>query len=246
LIKVTMHLSPHDCDLLAAEAVPPERASELRAHAKECAPCDARLRDAEASRAAFLVENPAPARAHALLEELGRTPRPLRQWLWAVLGGATTLAAALVVAGALVGTRPEARLKGAPLECRLVRLNPFGFAGRDVVALVRPGELAPDATAEDALRCTAAPGDDGLRHLEVWGADRVTPPARLFAGELAAPGEVPPGSAFSLSGHGEMRLYFVWSRAPLDERLLATALAPVPDRPVIAGARVEWLGVVAR
>jgi len=227
-----MHLSPHDCDLLLADQLSADKAAELRAHAQGCEACGARLRDADAARAAFLVANPPAARAHALVDELGGTRRPKRYWTWA-LGAATTVAAVLL----LIQTQgpPAIRLKGESLSCRLVRDG-------KVLALLGPGDRPP-AAAGDALRCTAAPTGAG-HHLEVWGADRMAPPQRLFAGDLDGPTEVPPGSAFAVSGQGEMRLYFVWSTRSPDT--VAMALQTLPDRPSIDGARSEWIGVVAR
>jgi hypothetical protein len=222
-----MHLSPHDCDLLLADAVPPDRAKALREHAGACQACGALLGEAEATRAAFLVANPPAARAHALLDELGRAPRPGRGWWWA-LGSAAALAALLL----LVRVPDETRLKGEALACRLMR-------GGQVVALLRAGERQPAAPG-DSLRCTVAPAQ--ARHLEVWGADRASGAHRLFDGELSGPSEIPPGSAFAVEGSGAMRLYFVWSTkaAPGD---LAQKLAVLPDQPSADGSRIEWIGV---
>ena len=225
---MSMHLSPHDCDLLAAGLGTPE----LRAHAEACPDCARLLRDAEASRDAFLVTHPPAARAQALLEELGRAPRRRPRWWWAL--GTVTAALAILVVLVRVEAPPATRLKGERLSCQLVR-------GGRVLAVLGAGEH-PAAEEGDALRCTVVPE---ARHLEVWGADGATAPQQLFAGELDGPTEIPRGSDFAVRGHGEMRLYFVWSNAALPADAF-TALRALPDRPSIDGARVEWLGVVAR
>lgn len=235
-----MHLQPHDCDLLAADLLPSEKAAELGAHAASCPGCSARIEAARADRAAFLAANPPLARAHGLLEEVGRGPAPSTsrwRWLWAT-SGLAALASALLVVVARGGGSSQVRLKGESLSCRLIH------EGREA-ALLTPGD-EPSAAAGDALRCFASPGLDGSRHLEVWGAQAGARAQRLFAGDLDGPSEVPPGSAFAIHGEGKMRLYFVWSNAALAEERLATRFATLSERPSIEGARIEWIGVLAR
>jgi hypothetical protein len=178
-----MHLSPHECDLLCAGLMPAEQAAPLREHLSGCAACAARLADAEAARAAFLVKNPPPARARALLDEAGRRPR--RRWWW--LGGLSGAAAAAAAALLFMMTPQGTRLKGADLTCRIVR-------GANVLALVEAGRTA-DAQAGDVLRCTfdgnvEVRGDDGVR---VWS------------------GSGPTDQSFAITGNGPQRLYFHWS-----------------------------------
>jgi hypothetical protein len=133
------------------------------------------------------------------------------------------------------GGESDVRLKGERLSCRLSH-------GSQVIALMRPGDRRAAATG-DTLRCTVAPLASGEHHLEVWGADREAPPQRLWAGDLAGPTEIP--SAFAVGGSGEMRLYFVWSRAPMAALRITRRLIKLPDNPAVEGAHVDWVAVTA-
>jgi hypothetical protein len=181
---MSMHLSPHDCDLLCAGLLGPDQATPLREHAAGCPDCAARLADAEAARAAFLVKNPPPARARALLDEVGR-PRPRRWWWLPAMGSAVAAAAVLLLL--FRPSPPETRLKGGALSCRLMR-------GGEVLVLVEAGHTA-EARAGDVLRCTF----DG--NVEVFGDGK----QRVYRG--SGPAE----QSFAISGTGGQRLTFHWS-----------------------------------
>jgi hypothetical protein len=88
-----------------------------------------------------------------------------------------------------------------------------------------------------------APPASGEHHLEVWGSDGRAPQL-LSSLRLSGPSELP--GSFAVSGEGEMRLYFLWSDSALPGARVAAALTPLTDHPAVDGARVEWLGVIAR
>lgn len=224
-----MHLSPHERDALLADLVPGDRAEALRAHASTCVQCRDGLRIAEAERAAFLVRQAPAAAARALLDEV----HPPSRWRWIVaIPAVGTAALVLFLVLRARPDRDDVRLKGGALACQLVR-------GDRVIAALPP--RAPATAQEgDRVQCTVAPRDDRA-HLEVWGADR-TGAARLFAADLRGPTALP--TAFEIRGHGEMRLYLVWSNLPLPEGALPRLLTSAPADPTFAGTTIDWVATV--
>jgi hypothetical protein len=175
---------------LAAE-LPPERAGEIDAHVRDCAPCRDRRAVREREQATFLAAAPTFADHAALVGRpaptAGASRRPRRAaWRWS---GAAAAVAAVAVAAILV-LRPAPddsgeRIKGAP------HLTMFVQHGGQA----RRGESGERVQPGDKLQFAYSMGD--ARHLAIVGRDARGAAARYFplTGATAA---LPAGARVSL------------------------------------------------
>lgn len=247
-----------DADLLVSKGLAPARHRRLRDHLRGCDDCQ---RHYERLRAVEDALTPAHVMSEAAIERLGdlvldeASPAPKTEamgWL-TVLGTATALAvAALVVmprhpADELTARGAQVRVADHglhvfvidPVTKKVTRAEPT--ADRRVV--VDAGRVIQLAYSNSRYRYGAVIGVDAAYAVQWYHpneGERASGGVRLESGTVDEPF---PGS-WSLEGATPLRMFAVFSDAPIDSETITTAVARLRDsgRPIASADRLPGAG----
>lgn len=209
------HPPRHQLEALLADTA---HAPELRAHLAVCEHCSARVRNMEGSRAAFLREHSASDFARKVMA--ARPPRRPRYVWAAAVGGALTLAAAVLLM--LREPREAAiRYRGAAVSMQAYVQHGTG------VHVLHDGEVLAGGTQLAFAYTLSEP-----QHLLLFGIDDAGAITRYFPdGSIAQSSALPAGAKRQLpvgieldARRGQERLIALFSAEPLDQDTARGAL----------------------